>query len=104
MNFGVTGSLRTRVLISRKPSYQWIYTDTRKLTLYLKEGCILSPEKCVTSPTSLMLQKQPSFELLKPEIGTATVPEHQAESSLIYYIYLPRMGIQRQYCDEGDVP
>lgn len=51
-----------------------------------------------------MLQKQPSFELLKPEIGTATVPEHQAESSLIYYIYLPRMGIQRQYCDEGDVP
>lgn len=84
MIFGVTGSFRTCVLISSKPSYQWIYTDTRKLTLYLKEGCVVSPEKYVTSPTSVKLQKQPSFALPKPEIAIAKVPEHQARSSLIF--------------------
>lgn len=64
----------------------------------------MSPEKCVTSPTSVKLQKQPSFELPKPEIAIAKVPEHQARTSLLSYIYLSGMGIQRQYCDEGDAP
>lgn len=56
----------------------------QKVDLYLKEGCIMSPEKCVTSPTSVKLQEQPRFELPKPEIAIAKVPEHQARSSLIF--------------------